>query len=313
MVDERHFIRPCIEGFLAQDYPGHLLEIVVVDGGSVDGSDEIVREMAAEDGRIRLIDNPRRVPAAAANEGVAAARGEVLCFLSAHGEPDPTYVRTSVDVLLDTGAAGVGGQYLHEGTEPRSRAIGLAMASPFGMASPHRTSASRREVDTISHPTFWKSAILTAGGYDETLHRNEDYELNYRVRRTVGPLVFAPEIRSVYRPRRDLRSLWRQFHAYGIGKAEVLRRHPDSLQARHAVPPHAIAALVASPGLAASRGGRRMLPLGAAGYAAVIVAAVARARPRRHDASLATFVVALPVMHVAWGSGVVRGLLMRRV
>src|SRR3546814_19336816 len=87
------------------------------------------------------------------------------------------------------------------GTDRRSRAIGLAMSSRFGMASTHRLARSTREVDTISHPTFWRSADLAAGGYDDTRTTNEDYALNLLLRPKVGPLVFSPELRSVSRPR----------------------------------------------------------------------------------------------------------------
>jgi succinoglycan biosynthesis protein ExoA len=308
MYQERDHIGPCIDGFLAQTYPAERLEILVVDGGSTDGSRDVVCDAEARDPRVRLVENPRRLAAAAANEGIAAAHGDVLCFLSAHGVPEPTYVEASVRLLLETGAAGVGGRYLHEGTDATSRAIGLAMASPFGMASPHRTADARCEVDTISHPTFWKSALVAVGGYDETLHRNEDYELNMRVRRQVGPLVFSPEIRSVYRPRGSLVALARQFYAYGLGKAQVLRRQPDAVQPRHLVPPAFVASLAVAPLLCTTRRGRRVVALSAVAYAAVVGAAAMRAEPWRHDGSTAAFVAAVPTMHVSWGAGLLRGL-----
>jgi glycosyltransferase involved in cell wall biosynthesis len=312
MYQEREHILPCIDGFLAQTYPSDLLEVIVVDGGSSDGSRELVADVAARVERVRLVDNPRRVAAAAANEGIAAAKGEVLCFLSAHGVPAPTYVATSIDVLLETGAAGVGGRYEHVGTTPASRAIGLAMASPFGMASPHRTASTRGEVDTISHPTFWARNYDVVGGYDETLRANEDYELNTRVRRQVGPLVFDPSISSVYRPRDSIRALAKQFRAYGAGKAELLRRDPTALRLRHVVPPAAVLGALVSPVLARSRRGRRVLGAAAMGYGVLLGAAVARERPWARDASTPVFVAALPTMHASWGSGVLLGLVRSR-
>jgi succinoglycan biosynthesis protein ExoA len=310
MFNEELRIEACIEGLLRQTYAGPM-EILVIDGGSSDRSCEITRALSAREPHIRLIDNPRRRPAAAANIGVAEARGEILCFLSAHGEPLSSYVEESVEVLLRTGAAGVGGSYEHVGTDPRSRAIGLAMRSRFGMASTHRIATDQQEVDTISHPTFWRSAIVEAGGYDEGLTSNEDYELNHRVRTKVGPLVFAPSIRSVYRPRPSLRALGRQFHTYGLGKAEVAVRHPDSVRWRHLVPPALVLFLAASPVLARTGLGRRSIVLAVIGYVGLLGAAVRTEEPGRHEASTGTFVLALPTMHLSWGAGVLRGLLRR--
>lgn len=307
MYNESGFIGPCIEGFQAQTYPPDLIEIIVVDGGSTDGCIDEVQRLVMCDPRIRLVPNPRRLAAAAANIGIESATGEVLCFLSAHGVPDPRYIEDSVDALVDTGAVGVGGRYLHVGLDPRSRAIGLAMASPFGMASPHRNAEHRGEVDTISHPTFLRQALVDVGGYDETLARNEDYETNYRLRKAGGRLVFTPEISSVYRPRSDLRQLAKQFHAYGEGKAMVLRRHPDSVRLRHLVPPLVVAGAALSTPALLHPIGRRVVAGAAMSYAALLAVAARRARTADHDADRWTFVAALPVMHVAWGAGVLRG------
>ena len=308
MLDERDHIGPCIDGFLAQSYPSDRIEILVVDGGSTDGSIEIVDAYSAGHPQVRRIHNPRRKAAAAANLGIQNASGEVLCFLSAHGVPDPEYVATSVRMLLETGAVGVGGQYVHEGTDRRSRAIGWAMASPFGMASPHRSSTTQTDVDTISHPTFLRQPMIEAGGYDETLERNEDYEFNYRLRANGGRLVFCPEIESVYRPRGSLTALGRQFFAYGRWKATVMRRHPASIQARHLVPPAAVAGGVVLAAAALAGPGRRPALLGALAYAGLIGAAVAKARPGARDGSPVVFAAALPVMHASWGAGVLVGL-----
>lgn len=308
MLNELDHIGPCVQGFLDQTYPGDLIEVLVVDGGSTDGSREIVLALAAECPRIRLLDNPRRLAAAAANIGLANASGDVLCYLSAHGVPAPDYVEHSVRLLEETGAVGVGGRYEHEGTDRRSRAIGWAMASPFGMASPHRSSDERVDVDTISHPTFRKGPMVAAGGYDETLLRNEDYEFNYRLRQNGGRLVFCPEISSVYRPRGSLQALGRQFFAYGRWKATVMRRHPRSVQARHLVPPAAVAGGIVLAAAAATGHGRRVAATGLLGYAALVVAATIRSRPGRRDGSPVVFAAALPTMHACWGAGVLVGL-----
>jgi succinoglycan biosynthesis protein ExoA len=199
----------------------------------------------------------------------------------------------------------------HEGLDAESRAIGLAMTSRFGMASPFRFSATRRVVDTIGHPAYWREALEKVGPFDETLERNSDYELNYRMRREGYDLVFDPDILTVYRPRASLRRLAKQFWWYGRWKAHVVQRHPRSARLRHLVPPVVVAGTAMAPALWWYGVGRRAIALSAVAYVGLLAAAVAEARPQAHDAHTSTFVAALPVMHFTWGAGFLATVLRR--
>src|SRR5579863_184080 len=75
--EERH-IRACLESVLAQDYPGDRFEVIVADGGSTDGTRDIVSAVAARDPRVRLIDNPGRLQAAGLNRAILAGKGDVI-------------------------------------------------------------------------------------------------------------------------------------------------------------------------------------------------------------------------------------------
>ena len=303
MLDEAGAIESCLAGFGGQTYPHEYLDVLVVDGGSTDGSRETVEALAVEHPWIRVIDNPARRASAAFNRGVASAKGDVVCLFSAHGVPDSAYVEASVDALDRTGAAGVGGRYDHVGTDAVSTAIGRAMVSPFGMASPHRFATEPREVDTISHPAYRASALADVGPFDESLGRNSDYELNHRLRVAGHRLVFDPSIASVYRPRPDLTALARQFWHYGRWKPRVVRGHPAALRLRHLVAPAAVIGLVLSPLLIRARWGRNLLKLAGFGYVGVVGAGVIRADPRAHGADPITLAAAFPVMHASWGAG----------
>jgi succinoglycan biosynthesis protein ExoA len=311
MLDERSYIERCIDGFEQQTYGSELLDVIVVDGGSRDGSRELVEALARTRPWLRVIDNPQRRAAAAFNRGIEAAKGDVVCLVAAHGEVGTDYVERSVRALVETDAAGVGGVLRHEGLDAPSVAIGLAMTSPFGMASPFRYSTTRRHVDTIGHPAYWRSALDDVGPFDETLERNSDYELNHRLRRAGFALLFDPEIVTVYRPRTTLSNLARQFFSYGRAKAQVIQRQPTSLKPRHLVPPAMVTFLALSPLAVRRPAGRRIVLAAFTAYAAMLFVATRRAEPRRHDADAATFVAALPTMHVAWGSGFVYSVLRR--
>jgi succinoglycan biosynthesis protein ExoA len=313
MLDELGYVADCLEGFARQTYPLDLLDVIVVDGGSRDGSRELVEELADGWPWLRVVENPERKAAAAFNRGVDAAKGEVVCLFSAHGVPAEDYVERSVAVLAETGAAGVGGRVDHVGTLPVASAIGLAMASPFGMASVHRFAGARVEVDTISHPAYLRSWLARVGPFDESLGRNSDYEMNWRLRAAGGRLVADPSIRSTYRPRRSLGALARQFWWYGWWKAEVVRRHPASRRARHAVPPAAVGLAAALVPLSWWRPARRAgVALGTA-YGALVAVATVHARRGRPDVDTVTLAAAFPVMHASWGAGYLAGAIRRRV
>ena len=303
MLNEAGFIEDLLAAVARQTWPLESLEFVVVDSGCSDGSREIVERFALTHPWVRVVDNPRRRQSSGWRTGLECAEGEYVCCINAHALPAPVFVEQSVRVLRETGAAGVGGRVVHQGRDTRSTAIGLAMASPVGMASPHRFASGRCEVDTISHPAYLRSATLSVGLHDESLERNSDYELNWRLREAGGRLIFDDSIQSVYRPRGSLSSLWRQFWWYGEWKVEVLRRHPRSLRVRHAVAPTAVAAGGALMTLSWLPRARKTLAASAGLYFGGLITATVIARPHRHGASTATYVAAFPVMHIAWGSG----------
>jgi glycosyltransferase involved in cell wall biosynthesis len=303
MLDELGYIERCIDTLDAQTYPHELLDVIVVDGGSTDGSRELVEKLAASRSWLRVVDNAKRRASAAFNRGIEASKGGVICLVAAHGEVGPDFVERSVAALEETGAAGVGGVLRHEGLDPASVAIGLAMTSPFGMASPFRYATERRYVDTIGHPAYRREPLLAVGPFDESLERNSDYELNYRMRRAGHQLLFDPNIVTVYRPRTSLERLARQFYWYGKGKSAVVRSHPGSLQPRHLVPPAAVLAVISAPLAARHRRGRFAIATGVTAYAGMLAAAARKAAPAEHHADLKTFLVALPVMHMSWGAG----------
>ena len=309
MLNEQGSIQACLDGFAKQTYGTSHLDVVVVDGGSTDGSREWVEEYSVEHPWVRIVENPKKKASAAFNAGLAAAEGDVLVLFSSHGEPMVDFVEQAVAVLLDSGAAGVGGRYLHIGTSPTSMALGLAMVSPFGMASPHRTVTERVEVDTISHPAYVTDAMRDTGWFDEGLERNSDYEYNHRMRERGHRLIVDPAIGSIYHPRGSLRALGRQFWWYGRWKERVVRRHPGSLKVRHLVPPSAVVAAAVAPIACAWPAGRRVVGLGVVGYAALVALAVRRAEPRDHGADALTLAACFPIMHGAWGAGFVASVL----
>ena len=106
MLNETKYIVACLDSFKAQDYPLDHLDLMVIDGGSDDGSRLVVEAYAQLNPWVRIVENPKGSASAAFNTGMNQARGEVVCLFSAHGVADPTFVSTSVAALHRSGADG---------------------------------------------------------------------------------------------------------------------------------------------------------------------------------------------------------------
>src|SRR5687767_11928259 len=97
--DEERYIESCLKSVLAQDYPADLLEILVVDGRSKDGTRPIVEALARVHPRLRLLDNPQRLIPNALNLGIRASRGSIVVRVDGHSVIDPDYVSRCVHTL----------------------------------------------------------------------------------------------------------------------------------------------------------------------------------------------------------------------
>jgi glycosyltransferase involved in cell wall biosynthesis len=310
--NEARRIRDCLRAVLAQDYPADRWEALIVDGCSTDGTRAIVAELAAGDGRLRLLDNPAGIAPTAMNVGVAAARGEIIVRVDGHTVIAPDYVRQCVAALERTGAVNAGGPMRPAAAGYWGRAVALATCSPFGVGGGafHDATIERDDVDTVYLGAFRRAALLAVGGYDEELVRNQDDELNYRLRAAGGRIALTPAIRSTYEPRGSLAALWRQYWQYGFWKARVVQKHPASLQPRHAAPPlFALAVLgVAALRLRGGRGRHLWLALAGPWLAGALVFAARAARSRDDRSLLPALPVAFATLHLSYGFGALWGV-----
>lgn len=306
MRNEGSHIRPCIDSVLAQDYPADRFEVVVVDGDSDDDSAAV---LASYGDRLRVLNNPKRIVPTAMNIGIRAARGEIFARVDAHTVLEPDYLSVGVETLRRTGADNVGGPMRHVGGGAMGDAIALAMRSRFGIGAYFHFASEDREVDTVYMGMYPRPVLERIGLYDEELVRNQDDELNYRLRKAGGRVFLTTRMNSHYQNRQSLRALGRQFFQYGLWKVRVLQKHPRQMSARQFVPPAFVAALIggAVVGIFSTSVARLWLLLLVAYAVAVDLAAgsVARQHGWRHWPRL---VGAFVTMHCSWGAGFLLGL-----
>lgn len=299
---ERGFIRDCLETIRRQDYD-NLLEVLVIDGGSTDGTTAIAERFGAP---FVVVDNPGVTAASAMNVGIARAKGEVIVRMDAHALYAPDYVRRSVEVLLETGADNVGGRMAPVGRSRFGRAVAAVTTTPLVMGpGKFHYSSAREEVDTVFLGCWYRSTLVELGGFDDHSLQwaAEDHELNLRLRQSGGRILLDPAIRSTYFPRETARSLARQYHNYGVAKVSTLAKH-RTLPSPRALPPALLVAASAA-GLVAGRGPWRVaLPALHAAATAVVAGRTAR----RTDADAARCFAAIQLAHWCFGVGFWRGV-----
>ena len=308
-----------LDSILSQDYPGEI-EVIVADGSDGSATCELLR---ARYPQVLRVDNPGREIAAGLNRALAAARHPVVQRCDAHAVLAPGYIARAVELLERTGAVNVGGRVNPVGSTPFERAVALATVSRLGTGGArYRIGGPAGPVDTVFPGTFRRAALDAVGGFDETLLRNEDYELNWRLRVQGGTVWFAPELVADYRPRGSFAALARQYYDYGRWKRVMLRRHPRSLRARQLAPPLllcalALSALLAGAGALLAAGwpapgaearGHGLLALAAlapGAWTAALLAASAAAGLRREAVPMPAV---LATIQLAWAAGFLAGV-----
>lgn len=238
-LNEAPHLRALLDTLRADPRAGEA-RIVVVDGGSTDGSQDIVRDIAQSDPRVELLHNPKRIQSAAVNLAVRQNPGAAyLVRVDAHARYPADYVSRLVAACESEGVDAVTVSMRAE-TSSNScfqRANATAQNSVLGAGgSPHRNAGVRRLVDHGHHALFRMSVFTRAGGYNEDFTHNEDAELDARISAQGGRILLAPDILIGYFPRASARALWRQYFNFGRGRARMLLLHRQKPKPRQLAP-----------------------------------------------------------------------------
>ncbi|RQP09318.1 MAG: glycosyltransferase family 2 protein [Microbacteriaceae bacterium] len=319
VLNEVAYIADAVGSVLEQDYPGPV-EVILALGPSTDGTSEVVAGLVAADPRIRVVENPGMDIPIGLNLAIEAARYPIIVRVDAHTELSPDYTRRGVETLARTGAASVGGVMAAAGRPGVQAAIARAYNSRFGLggASYHDDDAVEEGPAESAYLGVMDAAVLReVGGYDVTLRRGEDWELNYRLRSSGHLVWFDPALKVRYWPRSSWGALMRQFWATGIWRGELVRRLKARNSPRYFAPPLfvidlALCVLVAPLLLTGLVSGwlawvLALVYLGPVLYLALLAFAAVRS-PGDALARLRV-AYAIAVMHVSWGSGFILGVL----
>lgn len=305
-LNESAYIEPAVRS-IAASAAAFPHEIIVVDGGSTDDTVAKLRALETEVANLKTIHNPGRLQSAGMNIGAQASDPAATILLRAdcHSIYPPDFVARCVDALGSAEAESVVVPMLAVGDSPLQNAIAAAQNSMMGNGgSAHRRGGTSGFVDHGHHAAFRKDFFLKVGGYEPTFSHNEDAELDFRIVRAGGRIWMNTDATIMYRPRRTLATLARQYYRFGAGRARTVVTHRMPLKVRQMLPVLVAFALFTS--LVAGIAFPLLLavPLG---YAASLVAFAAMEAFKTRNAAMLLTAPALAVIQLGWAVGFARG------
>lgn len=242
--NEAAHIEQVVGTFARSGYP-HVVQILVGDGGSTDGTVDIVERLANADPRVRLVRNPDRVQSAALNRMLEVAEGDLFLRADAHCEYAPDYVRASVEESQRRNAQNMGGAQRFLATNAVQAGISMAVLSPLGSGgAAYRDARYDGPADTVFLGCYRTQSLRDLGGFRTDNGVNEDTELNVRLRKAHGESVFiSSRIEAYYHPRSSWSALIRQYYRYGRSRLVTSIRHPEIDHIRGRIPFYLLMAL----------------------------------------------------------------------
>ena len=241
-LNERKNIRNCIESLINNNYPNELLEILVIDGMSEDGTIEIIKELCKENSNVHLIINKDRITPVALNLGVLNAKGDFIMIAGGHAWFPHNYISKLVNYLLNSDAAVVGGALETKVNKinVKSLAITKVLSNKFGVGNSYfRIGASDSlRVDTVPFGLYKRSVFQNVGYYNEKLIRNHDIELSKRILEKGLKIYLLPDVVCYYFARDNYKDLAKNNFQNGLWNVLTvyITKSLRSLSIRHYIP-----------------------------------------------------------------------------
>ena len=238
IYNEAKYIDKCIQSLLHQDYALELMEWIFVDGNSTDDTIKKLEKYKEQYPSLIVIkNNPYKIVPYAMNIGITVAKGKYIVRLDAHADYKEDYISKCVHYLDTIDADNVGGVAETKANGFTGKCIAKMLSSRFGVGnSEFRTNGKSGYVDTVPFGAFRREVFSKFGGYDERLVRNQDNELNYRIRKNGGKIFLADDIHLSYYCRDSIKGISDMAKKNGMWNVITMKLCPGAMGVRHFIP-----------------------------------------------------------------------------
>ncbi len=228
--DEEKTVGKCISSILSQEYPD--FETIFVDSNSTDNTPEIVRSLARP-GRRLVLSKSGEGAAAARNEGLRLARGQIIAFVDGDCYLDNGWLRRAVDYLLkakNPRVAAVGGPFIQVPLVRSRTALAISEIESTalgrgGSARSHKESdPSYAKSLSLSGALFWSHVVTQIGLLNENLQYCEDSDFCHRIRSAGYRLLSFGDLGAFHAPKYgSLKEFAAKMWSYGVGRGRAVR------------------------------------------------------------------------------------------
>lgn len=222
LYNKARHIQRAIESALAQTYSD--FEVVVVDDGSTDASSDAVRQIS--DPRVRLVTQENAGVSAARNRGIAEARFDLVAFLDADDEWEPSFLETVTRLREDYPDAGIYAtayRYSNGDTMWRPRFVGCAQQREGGILEDYFRAAMGQAPVWTSAVMIPRRVFVEMGGFPVGVKTGEDRHMWARIALR-HPIAWSPVDGAVYHLSADNRACVVNPPARDVSEAEVIER-----------------------------------------------------------------------------------------
>ncbi|VVB60900.1 Dolichyl N-acetyl-alpha-D-glucosaminyl phosphate 3-beta-D-2,3-diacetamido-2,3-dideoxy-beta-D-glucuronosyltransferase [uncultured archaeon] len=243
ILNEEKTIKNCLDSLFSLDYPKEKMEIVIAKGPSVDNTNTILEEYANKNNNIILLENPTGNTSIGRNICIKHASGEMLMNYSGHVIAEKNLLKELAVRLqsLSADVAAVGCSNLSPGKQnfvgEVSGAAFLSFMGGRNFFSQNAVFPEEKYTDHLSFSCYRKDVLNKVGGFDPVFWCGQDYELDIRLRKAGYKILYTPKTKVYHFKRDSVRSLWHQMYRYGIARAKMVKKHPDTLRFFHLLGP----------------------------------------------------------------------------
>jgi len=243
LLNEEKTLAHCLDSLLSLEYPAEKMEILLAIGSCIDNTRGIAEEYAKNHPQIRILENPTGNTSIGRNICITHATGSMLMNYSGHVIAEKNLL-SELAVRLQGEPADVAAVGCSNLSPGRQNFVGAASGTAFlsfmggrNFFSQNAVFPEERYTDHLSFSCYRKEAVEKVGGFDPVFWCGQDYELDIRLRKAGYKILYTPKTKVYHFKRDSVRSLWRQMYRYGIARAKMVKKHPDTLKFFHLLGP----------------------------------------------------------------------------